>query len=451
MNRSTSLGNHASMAAEVVDRRKIVYKSALFENREDFDHEWTEFRSLCGSDTTSVSAWNLFQKVMKVKYDDEDEFANALFIALANALGNKCCHINSSKEIIIFEGQRSWGFARQAHRKKNVDSGGSATFAHDDHDCWHDHSCVLFKDSTELTVAEVTSVVELKMSDTSCYPIEITTRSDGEKWTTNKEPDLTKDYRPFAQALMYNIVDVLPGHVRNNVQPKKLPVTVLAGKRNGGKGIQEKVSFVQGYLHVPESFGGRFCYSISRYGSFKDHKGAIVAYLNTLCFGVRSAVRALELRWNVPIAMLCSSRHRIDQHDIFNCKLTGSPVFHTRRFHTMDGPCMSQGELFETVLTAQFFQKLRKSAGTLWIWKPLEHDESYNVCIKVASCSVHSLLVSSSATRATFRGLNCPELSEVLLCVWSESESGVVTIMRDLKKDQYQSLKPCSFPQLDAL
>ena len=82
---------------------------------------------------------------------------------------------------------------------------------------------------------------------------------------------------------------------------------------------------------------------------------------------------------------------------------------------------------------------------------PLEHDESYNVCIKVTSCSVHRLLVSPSSTRITFRGLKCSELSEVLLCVWSESKSGVVTIMRDLKKDQYQNLKPCSCSNLDAL
>jgi len=82
------------------------------------------------------------------------------------------------------------------------------------------------------------------------------TCSNGEKWTAHKVPDLTKDFRSFVQALMmYNIVDILPGHVQNNMQPEKLPVTVLAGNQNGEKGIENLVSYVQGHLHVPESFG----------------------------------------------------------------------------------------------------------------------------------------------------------------------------------------------------
>jgi len=79
------------------------------------------------------------------------------------------------KKMIILEKQRSWGFIRQAHHNKILESGSSANFSHDDDDCWHDHACILFKDSTKLMVAVVTSVVKLKLSDTSCYPIEITT------------------------------------------------------------------------------------------------------------------------------------------------------------------------------------------------------------------------------------------------------------------------------------
>jgi len=118
----------------------------------------------------------------------------------------------------------------------------------------------------------------------------------------------------------------------------------------------------------------------------------------------------------------------------------------------------SQGELFETVLTSAFFKKLHKSSGTLWIWTPPpeeDNDESYHhydVCIKATSRSVHRLLVHPSHTRMTFRGLHCAELSEVLLCVWSRRDSSIVTIMRDLRKDPFQNLEPCSFSKkMDAL
>jgi len=150
MNRSdTTLSNHETMAAEVVHHRKIIYKPMPFVICEDFEYEWTEFCTLCGSDTASDCAWKLFEKViMKATYESEDEFDEALFDALAKALGGKCCHINSRKKMIIIEKQTSWGFARQAHHNENVDSGSSANFAHDDHECWHDHACILFKDST---------------------------------------------------------------------------------------------------------------------------------------------------------------------------------------------------------------------------------------------------------------------------------------------------------------
>jgi len=73
----------------------------------------------------------------------------------------------------------------------------------------------------------------------------------------------------------------------------------------------------------------------------------------------------------------------MDQHNSLNCKLIASPVFDTSGFHMAEGPCMSQGKLFKTILTAQFFQMTKKSPFTLWIWMPVKHDELYNVCIKV--------------------------------------------------------------------
>jgi len=102
-----------STASAIVHRRKILYKSTQFVicDDEDFDQEWTEFRELCASDTASNVAWNLFQKVMKASYDSEDKFENALFQALAKALGEKCCHLDSDKMMIILRRQKHWGFA----------------------------------------------------------------------------------------------------------------------------------------------------------------------------------------------------------------------------------------------------------------------------------------------------------------------------------------------------
>ena len=185
---------------------------------------------------------------------------------------------------------------------------------------------------TTAVVMDVTSVVELKMSNSSCCLMKYQTCSNDQKWTCERIPDLAEGFGPFAQALVYNIVHVLPGHVRNNVQPEQLPVTIVAGKLKSGNGIRQTASFVQGHLHVPERFGENFYYSISRCGSFDNHQGSIVAYLNTLCYGARTAVRAIQSQQNVPTAMLCSSKRCIGQQDISDCRLMASPVFDTSRF-----------------------------------------------------------------------------------------------------------------------
>jgi len=146
MNRATTplLSNHESTAFAIKDQCKILYKPMPFVICKDFCTKWTVFATLCGLETASKIAWKSFQKDMFGEHKDKDAFENALYQALAKALGEECCHLDSDKNMIIFNNQKSWRFARQAHQKKNVDSGSSVNFACDDHDSWHDHGCVLF-------------------------------------------------------------------------------------------------------------------------------------------------------------------------------------------------------------------------------------------------------------------------------------------------------------------
>jgi len=109
MNRATTplLSNHESTAFAIEDRRKILYKPTPFVICEDFCTGWTEFATLCGSETANNIAWKSFHKVMIDTHKDEDAFENALFQALAKALGEECCRLDSDKKMIIFKSQNS--------------------------------------------------------------------------------------------------------------------------------------------------------------------------------------------------------------------------------------------------------------------------------------------------------------------------------------------------------
>jgi len=76
-----------------------------------FEQIWRELCQLCGSETASGKAWLLFQKVMRVAHDSIDDFDNALFEALAKALGQDCCYMDDTQETILFKSQNNWGFA----------------------------------------------------------------------------------------------------------------------------------------------------------------------------------------------------------------------------------------------------------------------------------------------------------------------------------------------------
>jgi len=77
--------------------------------------------------------------------------------------------------------------------------------------------------------------------------------------------------------------------------------------------------------------------------------------------------------------------------------------------------------------------------------------KQFDVVIKVSSLAVHNTLIEPDATNGAFRGLECKALSDVLIGVWRPSPSSLVTIMKDLRKDYYQSLEPWKIPNVSSL
>ena len=80
--------------------------------------------------------------------------------------------------------------------------------------------------------------------------------------------------------------------------------------------------------------------------------------------------------------------------------------------------------------------------------------EQLDVLIKVSSLAVHKTLVEPSDTVLAFallHGIECKPLLDVLIGVWFPSAAGLVTIMKDLTKENYHSLEPCNMPDVSAL
>jgi len=80
--------------------------------------------------------------------------------------------------------------------------------------------------------------------------------------------------------------------------------------------------------------------------------------------------------------------------------------------------------------------------------------EQPEVVIKVSSLAVHNTLVMPSDNTLAFlclQGLECKALSDVLIGVWSPTKASMVTCMKDLRKDGYQSLKPCNISDVSVL
>jgi len=461
---ATGSNHHATIVEDFLYRRKVTYKRVPLK-KIDFDREWARLRSLCGSKTSAKNAWETFQAAICKSYSTELQFQDGLFDALVEALGSDCCRMlnsttTTSKAIQIKN--RKWGFSTQVLVEKDAENDTSQSVRDSSISSDRsDHACVLFDESGK-KAKDVMAIVELKMSDSCCGPIQ--TRDINGK-ANAEELDLGRKHGPIGQNIVYILDLVIPDLVRNNVQPKEIPVMVLAGKRKGmgdenakkRRINDDKLSFVRGDVHIPERFGGGLEYSVSCFGDFKQYKEGIAAYINTLSFGAAAAEEACKHDISKPLAMLCSSEYKLLQSTIPECNLIASPISGDERFGPSPRLRVYQGELYEAVLSREFVKNV--SAKAIWISKELHPvrsnmGEQAKVLIKVSSSAVHKILVMPFKTASAFknlRGLKSKALSDVLIGVWSPNKGSLVTCMKDLTNEGYQNLKPCEIPDVSVL
>jgi len=90
------------------------------------------------------------------------------------------------------------------------------------------HACILLKQSnTNIEVTNVTVMVELKLSNTSCSHF-IVKQQGGEDYILTKELRLLTIHGPLAQVLSYTLSHVHPCLMQNNIRVD-IPFLVLAG------------------------------------------------------------------------------------------------------------------------------------------------------------------------------------------------------------------------------
>jgi len=323
-----------------------------------FQPEWDQFRAFCGSTTPFPEAWNCFYAILvEQEYEMEQELEYALMVALQKALGNTCCRMVVSTDdtgchCIRFNdpSKQQWGFATQAPGHLTIppirsnETGSSDSHSSNTNstaiarDGRFNHACVVYDEEERAdyktvgtSIADVTVVINLKLSDTSCYPFHKLMDWGKDGGVLLRDLDLAYDHGPVAEEVLGTLKTVVPCLVRNNIQPKTVPILVLAGRNKSncdeGGTTSNKLHYVQGALHVPDRFDGRFHYSISSGGGFDQYEQAIAAYIHTLYYGAMQAIQITTGSYSsIAHARLCSHEHKLDGYQIENCQLIASPI-----------------------------------------------------------------------------------------------------------------------------
>jgi hypothetical protein len=215
-----------------------------------FDDEWKQFVEACelNGDPSVYDvqrAGLAFSRVFDSSYNSEKKFSAELFSVLKLALGDTWEEVKEGKAIALKLKNQQFGFAENLRRQALgfPDSYGISKNS----ECVH---CVLvFQKTSEgndgtKTAAykhkDLTSVVELKMSDTSCGEIKPKTYV-GRKGRVADEPDLTKksDYGPLAQTILYGF-DVFHCLARRGIRVVKIPLTIVAALKKEKEKKAEK-------------------------------------------------------------------------------------------------------------------------------------------------------------------------------------------------------------------
>jgi hypothetical protein len=452
--------------------KQVVQKDVAREQPPSFESVWAKLQTRLGAGKKLMSAEKAL-KILKIplttEYNNESNLSKALFKALRQCLKARDLTLAPKDDnIIILEvgetTEYAVGLARQSSVAKDLnieivekidDSTVGIDIESKDRST-PDHSiCLFLKDSdARWRVSDCFAVVELKLNDTSCQAFPMLN-------DTVDDVSLEDKHGALGQVMLYTLTSVLPYHARRGVLGKYLPLAIIAGKRMEPKpNSPTRLRWVSGRLEIPEACGDCFYYCVEDFGHFHNDtdeeedesvKNALAVYLNTILFGLIEAVKVHNdlvenrMRPAVPASGQCL----MIGEALLDLQFCASPIPGANPLEISsedDSWIISQGELFGGKLNVSETLLRSNSERTDFFAETFSESKEVDVIAKVSSLTVHNVLIDpNKALRALERlkmqGKTIKEIGTVLFSV-IEMEAGLVTIMADLSKQGYRTLKP---------
>jgi hypothetical protein len=470
--------NHLNTAQEL-NHKQVVRKDVAREQPPSFESVWAKLLTKLGAGKGLMSAeesLELLKIPLTTEYDNEASFSKALFGAVRKCLSHRDLELHQKDDnigevapddnIIVLRVDETEkyavGLARQSSVAKDLkmeildksNDSADGTGIESKNRSALDHSVCLFqKDSNDRwKVSDCFAVVELKLNDTSCQEFPL--------WNnTVNGVSLADKHGALGQVMLYNLASVLPCHARRGVLGKHLPLAIIAGRRNKpNRNSLTRLRWVSGRLEIPEACGGRFRFCVEDFGHFhhdadeeedESVKNALAVYLNTVLFGLTEAVKVHDdfvgnrMRPAVPASgqILVIGKAQLD------LQFFASPIPGANPIETLNEDhkwIISQGELFKGRLNV--FEVLLRSSSKRIIFFPEKFSKEVDVIAKVSSLTVHNILIDPRTAVSALKTLKMKrkirkEIGNVLYSV-IDMQTGLVTIMADLSKQGYRTLKP---------
>ncbi len=491
----------------------------------EFEDVWDELQA-----TISVENDNNLNKILADmalenlespltnRYTTEAEFDTALFDALRDSFDEYQLEEQNDENILLLKIGKgedyAVGIARQKPVALNLDPSEDESFSSTEgftsyrmtSQSTPDHvACLFQKLNNQWDVLDCFSVVELKLSDTTCGNFDVTNDVIG-------DANLFRNHSALGQTILYNFDCVLLHHARRGVSLGHLPLAILAGKKKtlsesdrdqglkpnrkakllagkmerknltGPKGKAQEVRnpkkmnkkpekrvdvrWVSGRVEVPSACGNAFSYSVQDFGLFCDDgvdeilsvRKAASLYLETLLFGLKVALSVQSnfandgpLRPAVPASgkSLMIGDAKLELAFCVSPIRGANVVWHDSE---SEGWKSSQGEVFKGRLNLGDFLDPKKPAPSFLFFSDDEINMEEDVVVKVSSMAVHNLLILPERAGNVLYRIQLSRDDDLLKEIRSvvkavvETDVGLITIMKDLSKQGYKMLKPINYP-----
>ncbi len=478
--------NHLSTAQEL-NAKQVRQKLVARKRPPKFESIWADLQEKLGDGKKLLSAEESL-KILKIplttEYDNETNFGRALFEAVRQCLsprGLKLAHEGDNVIVLKIGNTEEYavGLARHVSVAKDLkieiseksdDSTDSTSSVMRD-GSMPDHATCLFQKGSDnrWRVKDCFSVVKLKLDDASCHDFRILNERV-------REVSLESEHGALGQAMLYTLAYILPYHARRGVLGDHLLLAIVAGKRTKpvrknratkagtqDESVQDQSSrlrWVSGRLEIPEACGSGFRFCVEDFGHFHNEsddregesvKNALSVYLNTLLFGLSEALKVHNdlVENKVRPAVPASGRSLLIGKDPLHLQFCASPI---PGANTIDFPhederwIVSQGELFAGRLNVYKTDVCSKSLRVDFLGKTIGESKEVNVIAKVTSRTVHPSLINPFKAFDALKELKRrkklkKEIGSVLYKV-VRKEVGLVSIMADLSKHGYRTLKP---------